>query len=498
MKILIAKTTVVLFISFSSLCFGQEIHHMDLETAIEVAKQQSPTMLSLMRQVDVASYNLKATNSRFKTRVSMNVTLPQYNETINKYEDSLGITFYPIRQSYMSTSLSISQPLPTDGSLSITSGIVNYTDYYADNRNAQVSTSIGLSQPIEALFGVNNMKLSMKQAKLSYDMTMKRLKRQKLDLVYIVSQSFYNLLSSREAMKIADMNMARQLEAYETAKNKYEAGLLREVEALQMEVDLTSATNQYENTKTSYKSQTRQFKETIGIEPTDSIVLLNQMEYIVIKVNPEDAVARAMKHRNELRESKIQIEIKEMNLKRQKAAGRISGNVNLNYNFIGVDKSSRSIPIGTTFENTWHNLTDRPGSFGVGLTARIPLIDWGENKARVKSAESSLEQDKIDLGNTKRSIEREIRSLVDQLHNSLRGLEIMEKSVVIAEKSFDISRQRYANDEIDSQAMALERERLNKAYTAHLSSYITYKLSLSDLMRKTFFDYEKNEEVIDL
>ncbi|MBT3748225.1 MAG: hypothetical protein HOG34_04510, partial [Bacteroidetes bacterium] len=186
MKILIAKTTVVLFISFSSLCFGQEIHHMDLGTAIEVAKQQSPTMLSLMRQVDVASYNLKATNSRFKTRVSMNVTLPQYNETINKYEDSLGITFYPIRQSYMSTSLSISQPLPTDGSLSITSGIVNYTDYYADNRNAQVSTSIGLSQPIEALFGVNNMKLSMKQAKLSYDMTMKRLKRQKLDLVYIV------------------------------------------------------------------------------------------------------------------------------------------------------------------------------------------------------------------------------------------------------------------------------------------------------------------------
>ncbi|MBT7094733.1 MAG: hypothetical protein HN936_15900, partial [Bacteroidetes bacterium] len=106
MKILIAKTTVVLFISFSSLCFGQEIHHMDLGTAIEVAKQQSPTMLSLMRQVDVASYNLKATNSRFKTRVSMNVTLPQYNETINKYEDSLGITFYPIRQSYMSTSLS--------------------------------------------------------------------------------------------------------------------------------------------------------------------------------------------------------------------------------------------------------------------------------------------------------------------------------------------------------------------------------------------------------
>jgi hypothetical protein len=67
----------------------------------------------------------------------------------------------------------------------------------------------------------------------------------------------------------------------------------------------------------------------------------------------------------------------------------------------------------------------------------------------------------------------------------------------VAEKSFDISRKRYANGDIESQAMALERDRLSTAYLSRLDSYINYKLLLSDVMRKTFFDFEKNVSMIE-
>jgi len=77
-------------------------------------------------------------------------------------------------------------------------------------------------------------------------------------------------------------------------------------------------------------------------------------------------------------------------------------------------------------------------------------------------------------------------------------VQLLEKNVIVAEKSFEISRQRYANGDIDSQAMALERERLNSAYISRLESFINYKLLLSDLMRKTFFDFEKNKSVVNL
>jgi outer membrane protein len=95
------------------------------------------------------------------------------------------------------------------------------------------------------------------------------------------------------------------------------------------------------------------------------------------------------------------------------------------------------------------------------------------------------------------SIERDIRTTVDRLHNSLKRLQLLEKNLEVAEKSFEISRQRYSSGDIDSQAMALERERLNTAYVSRLESFTTYKLMLSDLMRKTFYDFEKDMSVLD-
>gem|GEM_PF-4807146 len=117
-----------------------------------------------------------------------------------------------------------------------------------------------------------------------------------------------------------------------------------------------------------------------------------------------------------------------------------------------------------TFSGVWNDLQQRPGNQGVGLTRSIPLIDWGENMARVHSAEATLNQNLIQLSGYKISIEGDVRKTVNRLQSNLRRLQLLEKTVVIAEKSFEISRQRYSNGDIDSQAMALERERLNTAY----------------------------------
>jgi outer membrane protein len=62
----------------------------------------------------------------------------------------------------------------------------------------------------------------------------------------------------------------------------------------------------------------------------------------------------------------------------------------------------------------------------------------------------------------------------------------------VAEKSFEITRQRFSDGDIDSQALALERDRLNNAYTSHLGAYINYQLMIADIMRKTFYDFGKD------
>jgi outer membrane protein len=498
MRLLLNSVSVFfLFFFISQNVSSQQIYNLDLQSSIELAKEKSKTMLMLQQNLKKASFDLKAATSSFKTHVTMDMILPQYTETISQFVDTAGVTFYPIRQNTMNGYLTISQPLPTDGSLYIRSGAQSFVDYNAKDRLAQITSSIGLRQPIAALFGYNQLHLGFKQAKLAFDLSQKQLKRAELDLIYQVSQSFFLLLSSHERLNITMISLTNQQEAYDIAQSKYKAGLIREVDALQMEVDLSEAINNHDLAGVEYNAQNAQFKEDLGINLRDSVVIKSDLSYNQVNVDVEKAVALALENRLELKENEITIELSQMEIKRRKANGRISGNILLNYNFIGVDQSTLPIPLESSFSNTWQNLNSRRGSFGVGLTLSIPIIDWGENRAKVHSAQSTLELNKIQLDAERVDIERDIRTTVNRLQSSLRRLQLLEKNVVVAEKSFDISRKRYANGDIESQAMALERDRLNTAYTSRLDSYIIYKLLLSDIMRKTFFDFEKNVSMID-
>ena len=496
MTILKSTITCLILVAFNSLVFAQPVFNLDLESSIALAKEKSKTMLKLKQSLAGVGYDLRAATSKFKTHVNLDLVAPRYSKTVRQFEDSLGLHFYPVSQNTMSGYLTINQPLPTDGALFIRSGMENITDYYYGKRNSQLTSIIGLNQPIEAFFGYNNISMGYKQAKLNYDCSFKQLKRAELDLVYNISQSFFTLLSYHERLNIAKLTLQRQKEAYEIAQSKYKAGLIREVEALQMEVDLGDALNSQDIANVNYLSQVTLFKEELGMELKDSIVIKTDLDYKTVNVDAEKAVSLALENRLELKEDEINIELNNMDIKRRKAEGRINGDISFNYEFKGVNQDARSLPVETTLSNTWNDLQRRPGNLGVGLTISIPLIDWGENRARVHSAEATLNQNLIQLSGDKISIERDVRTTVNRLQSNLRRLQLLEKTVVIAEKSFEISRQRYSNGDIDSQAMALERERLNTAYVTRLDAFINYKLFLADIMRKTFYDFERDVSLL--
>jgi outer membrane protein len=74
---------------------------------------------------------------------------------------------------------------------------------------------------------------------------------------------------------------------------------------------------------------------------------------------------------------------------------------------------------------------------------------------------------------------------------------LLEKNVEVAEKSIAISRSRFANGDINSQALALDRQRLSQAYISRLEAFTSYKLLIADLARKTFYDFENNRPLVD-
>jgi outer membrane protein len=486
-----------LLLFISSFTFGGETYLLDLDKSISIAKMKSLRMLSLKQDLRVAEFNLRSATSRFKTHISLNMTLPNYSKSIEQYYDSLGnISLYTSRKGTYNGGLNISQPLPTNGNIYVLSTFNNIDNYISNSRVMTLSSQIGIDQPINALY-YNDLKAGYKIAELEYERSRKKLAKDELDLVFDVSNAFYTLLSVQKREEIARMNLERQQDAYKTAKNKFDAGLIREVDALQMEVDLAEAQNNYDMALVNQNSSMNNFKTIIGISLQDSVVINSDLNYSIIVVDPVKATQLALKNRTEIREQEINLEINKINIKKQKSNGMPKGNINAYYERIGTNNSSMDNPFSNSINNSFADFSERPENLGVGLTISIPILDWGQNRALVRAAEAKFQQNKYQQEMVKRNIESEVLNLVAELNSSLKRLQLLEKNVKVAEKSFEIIRARFTDGDIDSQSLALERERLNNAYTSHLSAYINYQLMRADLTRRTFYDFENNRPIVE-
>ena len=490
------KYVIALCVALVSLSAKADTYLLTLQESIELAKEKSYTMRNLKEDLKIAEYNLKSATSSLKTHIDFSLTMPEFNQTVRTWDDTTGVSFYSIKRMDYGGMVTVNQPLITNGNIYWETSLNSYDDFYNQDRSATFNTRLRLRQPIDALYGYNAIRSSLKSARLDYERSNKSLRREELNLVYRVSSSYYNLLSLQRSTEIALLDYERQTEANEIAQNKYASGLIREVDALQMEVDLAEAQNSYEMALINQESAINSFKELLGIELTDSVMLKDELKYNVVTVDVEKAVEYALKNRTELRERDIAIEQQQMAIRQRKAEGMVRGYFDAYVQKTGTSMGDMNTTYGSTIQTSANDFVDRPINYGVGLTLSVPLLDWGENKAQVRAAEARQRQNYLAKEELERNIETEIRNSVAQLNNNLKRLQLLEKNVVIAEKSFAITLQRFTDGDIDSQTLALERNRLNSAYRSHLSAYIAYQLSLADIMRKTLYDFEKGEAVM--
>lgn len=503
-KILFITSLLVVFQCFSILK-AQEIHVLTLDSAVAIAKDNNLEFRILRENLNSSMYYLNAAKNSFKTKISLDGQLPDYSDAYSQYTDSTGNT-QSVRSKYRiyNAYLSVKQPIPLiDGTLSLRGGANNrdnLIDESLNQRNRNINTSVGLfyEQPIQSLLFINNeIQNNYKQAKLNYERMLKQYDRDELNLIYNTSQAFYFVIQASKNLEIATEDFHGQQETFKLAQGKYEAGLIREVETLQMEVDLGEASNNLDIALARYKQASNLLKQVLKFKLQDSIVTKNNLEYKIVLLDKEKAVQEGLKNRSEIRETEIQIELSKIDIRRQRARGMISGSISGNYNFVGYDKYYLSNSIFSSLNTTYNNMWNRPESKSIMLNISIPIFDWHVNHSQVKAKQASLNSNILNLENTKITIERDILDVVNNLNSSLKRLQLLEKNAKIAEKSFEISNSRFSNGDINSENLALDRKRFNTSKQSYLSAYIDYKLNLLDLKRRTFFDFENNIGVQD-
>ena len=458
-------------------------HTLSLEDALRVAFERSYTARNARQQLRASEAAAEAARKALYSTVDLQfdgpdysrTLLSQFNTTTRRYE------YFPFEQLQWSGRLDINQPLIWTNSTVTLSGLLYRQDQKdrspggSFERDFYTDLAIQLRQP---LFVPNTQRIALRRAEIDYEEAMSDYVRNTLELRYAVTQQFYHLYAAQERLQIQVDRVRQAEESFATAERKYRAGLIAEVEALQFEVDLAAARNDFSTAVNTRLSSANQFNILLGLPVHDSLhCILSDTTVSPVAIDVAEAVDRAKRTQVELQRAKNNIERSELSMEQVDAQRSIRGDLFLSY---GLNNNQQE------FRGLYDDLRDTRRA---ALTISIPIFDWGKHAQDMEAAEARLRSAELTAENLELSIEREIIDLVRSVSSSARRAEVLQKSRLIAEIANDISTKRYEVGTIGSTELAQARTRLLQARLTALEAVIDYHLALADLTRRSAYDY---------
>ena len=478
------RTSLSLIISGLLIIFSpgttsaQEI--LTLEKALEIAYQQSPSLIQSKMSLEESELTLLQRKASLKSLFQFD--LSPFNYSRSSSFEEISSTWNTYRTMSAGGNFSITQPLKwTDGTLTLSNDF-NWQD--AQNQSSNLTNtsfsnrlSLRLNQPI---FTYNRTKIDLKQleyalenAKISYAMAQLNIEKTVTSGFYNVYQSFKSLTDAREAFESAKQN-------YEITKNKVEQGLLPKEELFQSEVTLANNETSLYSAETNYESTKDQFKQTLGLPLEMDISVLTNTDITPVEVDQNLAIKYALEQRMEIRQKQISVEQGLFDLITAKATNEFKGNISAQVGLFGNGDKVKGA------------FTKPEDNESVGVTLTIPVWDWGTRKAAIRKAQIANENKDIDLAEYKKSVVLEIRQICRELPSLVKKIEIARKNVENAERTYDISVEKYRSGSLSGLDLKNQQDQLTSAKTEYTNTIISYKLKLLDLKIQTLWDFQTN------
>jgi len=477
---------------------GQDKQIISYNDAVRIALEQSYTIKSFLEKRRAMEESYLYSKAQFKPRIDLTAFAPAFNETVQPVERIDGLPVYnSVGTMQAGGILSFTYILPTGGNLSLRStlyqenlktvlALQDYTELTRDQ--AYSSLSLNFNQPI---FTRNTLDENLEQAKLNFDKSSHTFSRQQFDIVYQVTNAFYELYRATRESEIAREQLGNSEEAFRIAGLKGETGRIPEGDVLIAEITVArDRAALLEKDGLLVRSEDF-FKQLIGLDLNEDIQILTTLEYDTFAVDTEKAIEEALNNRLEVQESLLNIELRQIEVDRARRVREFTGNISAYYDITGVS----TVTTGSTrelFESSFDNFVDRPPNRGITLSFSYPVFDWGRGSARIEQEMANLKDAELELENTKINIVREIREIVRNVEIAKLRLKIQERNQEIAQRSYEISVLRFENGDITSQELGVEQERLAATQIDFLNAFITYQLSVADLKRKTLWSFENN------
>ena len=119
----------------------------------------------------------------------------------------------------------------------------------------------------------------------------------------------------------------------------------------------------------------------------------------------------------------------------------------------------------------------------LSLTLSVPVWDWGKNSLEVEMAQIDLKGNQLKLENLKESVKKDVIAKIYKLKSLEERINVLSKSVELAEKSYDISLERFKTGNITSFELTQAQLRLTNSKLNRVNTLIDYKIAIAEIER---------------
>ncbi len=463
-----------------------ETNYLSLEDVVKAARENSPEAQMARHRFRGSYWQFRSFRAQYLPHLRFDATIPNLNRNISAITLPDGSDAF-IRRSLATSSgnLTINQTVGlTGGQLFISSGLQRIDLIRDDKTEASylaTPINIGFSQP---LFAYNPYKWERKVEPKRY----KEAERKYIDDMEAISimatNIFFDLLLAQMNIEINKVNLNSNDTLFQIAKGRYSLGRIAENELLQMELNLLNSEANYEQSLIDYEAAMFRFMSFLGIERTENIELIPPDNIHNIMVDATLAMEEAKRNRPDIIAQQRYLIEAESEVSRAKAESRMNANL---FAVLGYTQSAEH------FEDAYKNPLDQQ-QVSVGVS--VPIVDWGVGKGRVKMAESNQELVQTTVNQALNDFEQEVFLKVMEFNMLENQLEIARKADLIAEKRYEVTKQRFLIGRIDIIELNMAIEEKDRAKQRYFSALRAYWRGFYEMRRLTHYDF-LNDKPID-
>ncbi|MBI4208491.1 MAG: TolC family protein [Deltaproteobacteria bacterium] len=325
----------------------------------------------------------------------------------------------------------------------------------ADN----IDTSLDLEQ---VLFSWGRLASTYRAREFERQAEVAELHRVQSEVVYQVSEIFYQTLQAKELWQVKQKGYERAQDHERISESRYQQGLISRFEWLRTQSHTRSFRPQVIEAEHAYKRALLRFQERVGLPLEETVELSGDLKQRHELPSFEAVLQQSLVERPEFHRLEAQSQVLRQSVHATKAKNRPSllGRAHWGYQYPAPDFEQK-------FEDNW----------SVGAAIEFPLFDGFGVSGKVDSLRSEMAEIDLRELQLKDRVWLEIRESLDRIEEGLALVEAREEEVQVAEEALKIAEASFKEGIVSNADVLDSQLTLDEAEVAALAAGSQYQIA---------------------